>query len=105
MIVYSPSALPAQATVVDLVMAGGMEIIRQPAGNGGAADVFAAVGDRAAALKVGPYDAAIVHTDPVGSDDLRPFELHWSDGTNDFMVYGNVPAVGVINTARSFYCH
>lgn len=105
MIVYSSSALPAQATVVDLARAGGLEISRQPAGNGSAADVLGAVGDRAVALKVGPYDAAIVHTDPVGSDDIRPYELHWSDGTSDYMVFGSLPAVEVIDTARSLYCH
>lgn len=105
MLVLSPGPLSADDTVVDLVRAGGLEIVRQPRGNGAAADVIAAVGPRAAPLKVGPYDGAIVHGDPIGSDDVRPYELHWSDGSNDFMIYGRLPAGDVIRTARSLYCH
>ena len=105
MVIYSPTPLPADATIVELVRAGGLEIVRQPPGNGSAADVISAVGARAASLKVGPYDAAIVHGDPIGSDDARPYELDWSDGSNDYMVYGGQPAVAVIGAARSFYCH
>jgi len=105
MLVSAPGQLPAQATVVDLARAGGMEIVRQPAGNGSAAEVLAAVGARAVPLKIGAFDAALVHADPVGSDDLRPYELHWSDGANDFMVYGVVPPTDVIATGRALACH
>jgi hypothetical protein len=101
---YAAGPLLPQATVVDLVRAHGMEFSRQPAGAGSAAAVLSAVGDRAVQLKVGPYDAAIVHADPIGSDDLRAYELHWSDGTSDFMVYGNVPATDLIAAGRSLYC-
>ena len=103
-IYYSVDALAPSATFVDLLRASGIAFVVQPSFGLTADAVVGNVGDRAARLSVGPYDAAIVHADPVESNELRFYELHWSDSNWDFVVFGSAPATDVIDVARWIYC-
>jgi hypothetical protein len=71
---------------------------------GQAADVVAELDDRAVVVQVGPHEAALVHADPVESNEIRPYQLYWSDGERDWSIGGVVPPEQVIDLARSLYC-
>lgn len=101
---YAKDPLDPSATFVDFLRTGGIAYARQPAAGGNATGVIASVGMRAVAVRIADYDGAIVHADPVETNDLRFFELHWSDGQSDFTVYGNVSGATAIDVARSIYC-
>jgi len=67
-------------------------------------DVVEAVGVRALVVKVGIHDAALVHADPVGSDETRPYNLDWNDGERDWYVSGVVAPQDLVAFARDLYC-
>lgn len=55
-------------------------------------------------VAISQYEAVLIHSDPLMSDDLRPFHLYWSDGTYDLSLIGNANPVLLVNTARSLHC-
>jgi len=102
---YAAKPLGASESVRDFLARDGIFVTQKYAGDAGTADdVVSELGDRAVRVKVGPYDAALVHGDPIGSDDVRPYSLYWSDGTYDWSVIGRAAPEQVMDVGRSVAC-
>jgi hypothetical protein len=101
--VFAPRPIEADTTVVDLYEAGGAILSQQVANAGAANDVVGRVGDYAAINRVGPFDAALVHSSELAKG-LRVWSVFWSDGRVDYAVTANMPPEEVLAVARSMYC-
>lgn len=105
-LLYASSPVGEDETLPDFLARGGVVVIEKPAGDdrGTAADVVAEVGARAVVVKLGKHDAALVHGDPVGSNETRPYGLHWSDGELDWTITWVAAPEELISFARELYC-
>jgi hypothetical protein len=63
----------------------------------------AEVGERAFIVRVGPFEAALVHGDPL-YNGVRPHGLYWSDESWDYTILADLPAEALVNLARNSVC-
>jgi hypothetical protein len=66
---------------VDVLRSDGVVVTEEPAGNLSAQVVFDTVGARAADVRVGLSDGAMVHSDPDSVSGVRTYQLYFSDGS------------------------
>jgi hypothetical protein len=90
-------------TDAELLQAGGLVVREQPQGDLSSQTVVDAVGARAASVRVGLSDGAMVHSDPDPYSGLRTYQLYFADGTRFIDVKGLDPLL-VITAARGMYC-
>ena len=102
-VLYGSDALPADATVLDLLAQPGAQLTVTRGGGNDAQRVIDTVGSAASLIWVGPYRAAIVHSSTL-PNGIRDFGSYWSDGTLDFALAVNASAAEAIRTAQSIYC-
>ncbi|MEO6579254.1 MAG: hypothetical protein ABIO99_10200 [Candidatus Limnocylindria bacterium] len=101
------SPKPVAGTIADVMAAPAVQIVQKEATGQDAQVVAAALDEstqRYSIIKVGAFDALVHHADPVGTDDVRPWHIYWSDGVRDWSVVGNRDPVELIDLARSIYC-
>jgi hypothetical protein len=101
------SPQPVTGTIVDVMAARAVQIVQKEA-NGQDAQLVADTLDEGnqpySIIRIGEFDALVHHADPVGTDDVRPWHIYWSDGIRDWSVVGNRDPVDLIDLARSIYC-
>lgn len=101
----SPKAVAG--TYVDVMAAGGVMIAQQKTRGQDAAQVLATLdeaGQQSSLIDIGPHQAVIHHGDPVGTNDVRPWLIYWSDGMRDWEVAGAGDPATLIDIARSIHC-
>jgi hypothetical protein len=104
-LLYASKPVGDEETLPEFLARDGVVMNEKPvSGIGAADDVVAEIQDRAFVVMIGPHEAALVHADPVGSNDVRPYNLYWSDGLRDLSISGVLPPENVIEMARSLYC-
>jgi len=101
---FSPEPIGETTTLGDLLRAGGALFVQETTDGHDARSVIDAAGDRALAVKIGPYDAAFVHADAIDEEGTRTFNLYWSDGVLDFSLEANVDPADAIAMGQSLYC-
>ena len=72
------------------------DMVRQTVGN-------EAFDEHARIVKVGAYDAALVH-DGALPNGVRTYHLFWSDGKSDFVIAATTTPAEVVDVARSISC-
>jgi hypothetical protein len=104
---YSAQPIAAEETNVDFYSQRGLIISQTSTQGQTAAMVEATIGEQAFGehariVKVGTYDAAIIHD--VAPDAVRPYHLYWSDGTRDIEIGATTTPAEAVDVARSMYC-
>lgn len=95
----------ADLTISTFLAAGGVEFDRDPArGESFAAYLLASEGERAVAVDLGPYQAALTWADPL-ENGVRPHDLYWSDGMFNYGLIADRSAVALVNLARGMVCN
>jgi hypothetical protein len=100
---YSREPIGSATTIVDLYRAGGVYLSASVTSGQDAKLVVETVGDAATVIKVGAYDAALVHSSPL-EGGLRTWNLYWSDGKIDYAIIGNVSVQDLVGAAQSMFC-
>lgn len=59
--------------------------------------------ENATVIKVGQFDAAIVHSSP-WPGGFRTWGVYFSDGLRDYSLILNVGADEIVSTAQSLFC-
>jgi hypothetical protein len=104
-LLYAPDPVSAKEILPEFLARGGI-VVNEKAVSGlsNAATVVSEIGLRAAVVEVGPHDAALVHADPIWSNETRPYSLYWDDGVRDWNVMGVTAAENLISFARDLHC-
>lgn len=89
----------------EFLAAGGIQLEQDPVTQDEmfAADIFVELGNRATAVRVGPFDGALVWADPL-KDGTRSHNLYWSDGTYNYAVIANRSAEELLGIGRGLVC-
>jgi hypothetical protein len=86
-----------------LLVRGGAVLTEQTTRGLDAARIQRDLGEDATPIKIGPYDAALVHSSPMPGD-FRAFGVWWSDGQIDYHLLVNGSAREAIASAQSMFC-
>lgn len=102
---FLDSEMPSDMTLSEFFSAGGIQLDRDPAEPGEAfvAETLKDLGQRAVAVQIGDYTAALVWADPEVSN-TRLHHLYWSDGKVNYGLYADVSAEQMVNLGREFVC-
>lgn len=102
---FTSEAIDEATTLTDIVRVGGVLVEQRMSQGNDAALVRSELGDRAAIIQVGPYDAALVWADPFLEGHARSYNVYWSDLSYDWAVtaWVDTPEASVA-VARSVYC-
>lgn len=94
-----------KATPSEFLAMGGIQVEQEPVTADGsfAAYLVATLGDRATAVKVGPFDGALTWAEPL-ANGIRSHNLYWSDGTYNYSVIADRPAEAILAIGRSMVC-
>lgn len=102
---FLDSEVTSDMTLSEFFSAGGIQLDQDPAepGEAFAAETLKNLGERAVAVQIGDYDAALVWADPEVSN-TRLHHLYWSDGKVNYGLYADVSAEQMVNLGREFVC-
>lgn len=101
---FSASPISADDTVVNFLRDGGVMFMQRDTVGNDYETVRQTIGDYAQLVRVGEFDAALVHADPI-APGFRHYALYWSDGEYDYTIHaGVVDPADAVEVARSIYC-
>ena len=103
---FSTSKFGPDVTLPDFLVAGGIELDRNPTSAGGdvVSELAATLGARAVAIDVGPHKGILTWADPM-ANGVRPHYLSWSDGTANYTIVADRSAVALVSLVRGLICH
>ena len=101
---YADSAVDGSTTFEDLIRSRAVRFIAHRAEGDDAATVRSTIKDRAALVRIGPFDGAVVHSDPIGAFRVRTWDVYWSDGRLDYSVESTVEPDELARLTQSLYC-
>jgi len=102
-LLYGDAAVEPDVSLAGYRLGGGVALIAEATTGRDAAFLFRDVGERAGLVKVGAYDAALLHGDEMATG-RRAWGLYWSDGTTDYNATGEISPQALIRFVRSIYC-
>jgi len=101
---YGDSAVDESTTFEDLIRGRAIRFVVHRAEGDDAATVKSTIKDRAALVRIGPHDGAVVHSDPIGALRVRTWDVYWSDGRLDYSVESTVEPDELARLTQSLYC-
>jgi hypothetical protein len=92
-------------TMREFARLGGIELGQTPITGAGSFHEYlrSMAGDRAVAVKIGPYKGTLTWADP-DVNGTRTHNLYWSDEVNNYSLITDQSAARVLNLARSLVC-
>lgn len=100
---YATRPVTEADTIETFLVDGGVMVNEHVTIGNDAAAIKATIGEFANPVQIGPYEAALVWSDPIGG--FRAYGLYWSDGSLDFELLGGVESPEMlVDFARSVYC-